>query len=70
MFTQELFEKHFKFHNKIVLYTKDLRWKGKYDAYLKTKGIKPYSYKAKDGSDREGFNFEYEMTFPERKGSK
>lgn len=23
MFTQEFFEKHFKFHNKIVLYTKD-----------------------------------------------
>ena len=44
--------------------------KGKYDAYLKTKGIKPYSYKAKDGSEKQGFNFEYEMTFPERKGSK
>jgi len=44
--------------------------KGKYDAYLKAKGIKPYSYTAKDGTEKQGYTFEYEMTFPERKGSK
>ena len=45
--------------------------KGKtYDAYLTPKGISDFSYTDKDGQERTGFQFDYIMTFPEKKGEK
>lgn len=41
--------------------------KGKYDAYLSPKGVKPYSYENKDGKEISGYQYDFEMSFPNKK---
>ena len=38
-----------------------------YDAYLQPKGVGEYSYTDKNGSERSGYQFQFDMTFPDRK---
>ncbi|MBO5620638.1 MAG: DNA topoisomerase III, partial [Butyrivibrio sp.] len=42
----------------------------KYDAYFKPKGIKETQYKKKDGTVVNGFSWDFEMSFPEKKKKK
>lgn len=41
-----------------------------YDAYLVPDGIAPFSYKKKDGTEVSGYQFKYNMEFPQRKQKK
>ena len=40
----------------------------KYDAYLKVKGVSSFTYKKQDGTMTTGYGYDFEMTFPKKKG--